>query len=199
MYCSQDDKNNRHRRTIRQASESDPLLMNIGTGIVRSRRTSRSPVQVQHNTISNIAETERPMIASLRNEDDGFDAEHDGYESIEEATVRSQQLSASDDEDPFTTRLFKNSSEKRKTCGVSGDKDDNDGSGSHRSLNSNTNAAAGGGVSTSAIQTQGSLGSGSEQPPLLEIPEEIYAVRKAALQVLKPLNKTWVSYESLRF
>ena len=34
-----------------------------------------------------------------------------------------------------------------------------------------------------------SVGSGgSEQPPLLEIPEEIYAVRKAALQVLKPLN-----------
>jgi hypothetical protein len=32
----------------------------------------------------------------------------------------------------------------------------------------------------------------SEQPPLLEIPEEVYAVRKAALQVLKPLNKTWV-------
>jgi hypothetical protein len=31
-----------------------------------------------------------------------------------------------------------------------------------------------------------------EAPPLLEIPEEIYAVRKAALQVLKPLNKTWV-------
>jgi hypothetical protein len=28
----------------------------------------------------------------------------------------------------------------------------------------------------------------------LEIPEEIYAVRKAALQVLKPLNKTWVRY-----
>ena len=33
-----------------------------------------------------------------------------------------------------------------------------------------------------------------ETPPLLEIPEEIYAVRKAALQVLKPLNKTWVCY-----
>ena len=28
--------------------------------------------------------------------------------------------------------------------------------------------------------------------PLLEIPEEIYAVRKAALTVLKPLTKTWV-------
>jgi hypothetical protein len=33
----------------------------------------------------------------------------------------------------------------------------------------------------------------SIHPPLLEIPEEIYAVRKAALQVLKPLTKTWVS------
>lgn len=33
-----------------------------------------------------------------------------------------------------------------------------------------------------------------ETPPLLEIPEEIYAVRKAALKVLKPLNNTWVSF-----
>lgn len=29
--------------------------------------------------------------------------------------------------------------------------------------------------------------------PLLEIPEEIYRVRRAALQVLKPLTRTWVS------
>lgn len=36
-----------------------------------------------------------------------------------------------------------------------------------------------------------SVGS-SSQAPLLEIPEEIYAVRKSALQVLKPLTKTWV-------
>jgi hypothetical protein len=33
----------------------------------------------------------------------------------------------------------------------------------------------------------------NSQPPLLEIPEEIYAVRKAALKVLKPMMKTWVS------
>lgn len=40
----------------------------------------------------------------------------------------------------------------------------------------------------------GSRSEGSaSQPPLLEIPEEIYAVRKAALKVLKPLTKTWVS------
>ena len=37
--------------------------------------------------------------------------------------------------------------------------------------------------------TQGS----GEHPPLLEIPEEIYIVRKSALSVLKPLTKTWVS------
>ena len=37
-------------------------------------------------------------------------------------------------------------------------------------------------------------GSGSgEHPPLLEIPEEIYSVRKSALTVLKPLTRTWVS------
>jgi hypothetical protein len=31
------------------------------------------------------------------------------------------------------------------------------------------------------------------EPPLLEIPEEVYAVRKAALQVMKPLIGSWVS------
>jgi hypothetical protein len=36
-------------------------------------------------------------------------------------------------------------------------------------------------------------GGNGDHPPLLEIPEEIYGVRKAALQVLKPLTKTWVS------
>ena len=34
---------------------------------------------------------------------------------------------------------------------------------------------------------------GGVHPPLLEIPEEVYAVRKAALQVLKPLTSSWVS------
>ena len=34
----------------------------------------------------------------------------------------------------------------------------------------------------------------NSQPPLLEIPEETYAVRKAALRVMKPLTKTWVGW-----
>jgi len=33
---------------------------------------------------------------------------------------------------------------------------------------------------------------GGGHPPLLEIPEEVYAVRKAALQVLKPLISSWL-------
>jgi hypothetical protein len=37
------------------------------------------------------------------------------------------------------------------------------------------------------------IGSGVDHPPLLEIPEEVYGVRKAALQMLKPLTRTWVS------
>lgn len=36
------------------------------------------------------------------------------------------------------------------------------------------------------------VGEGQGNPPLLEIPEEIYRVRRAALQVLKPLTRTWV-------
>lgn len=38
-----------------------------------------------------------------------------------------------------------------------------------------------------------SLATNTTRAALLEIPEEIYALRKAALQVLKPLTKTWVS------
>jgi hypothetical protein len=47
------------------------------------------------------------------------------------------------------------------------------------------------GTTTPIIMGGGS--SGFDHPPLLEIPEEIYGVRKAALQVLKPLTRTWVS------
>jgi hypothetical protein len=43
-------------------------------------------------------------------------------------------------------------------------------------------------------ETGASAGEGSGNgSPLLEIPEEIYRVRRAALQVLKPLVRTWVS------
>jgi len=49
----------------------------------------------------------------------------------------------------------------------------------------------GGGGGGGGSQDDGSQYSQTPSP-ILEIPEEIYTVRKAALQVLKPLTKTWV-------
>ena len=46
-------------------------------------------------------------------------------------------------------------------------------------------------------QAPETVGDGSgNSTQLLEIPEEIYRVRRAALQVLKPLTRTWVRYYS---
>jgi hypothetical protein len=46
---------------------------------------------------------------------------------------------------------------------------------------------------TLSRQTASSYQSSSHvASPILEIPEEVYQVRKSALQVLKPLTKTWV-------
>lgn len=42
------------------------------------------------------------------------------------------------------------------------------------------------------IDSDQELSHSETHPPLLEIPEEVYAVRKSALQVLKPLTRTWV-------
>ena len=47
-------------------------------------------------------------------------------------------------------------------------------------------------VEKAARDATGVAAGSTDSPPLLEIPEEIYAVRKAALQVLKPLTRTWV-------
>ena len=47
-------------------------------------------------------------------------------------------------------------------------------------------------VEKAARDATGVAAGSADSPPLLEIPEEIYAVRKAALQVLKPLTRTWV-------
>lgn len=42
------------------------------------------------------------------------------------------------------------------------------------------------------VDSDQDLSHSETHPPLLEIPEEVYAVRKSALQVLKPLTRTWV-------
>ena len=88
---------------------------------------------------------------------------HDVYESIDEEQVP-QREQPQDNEDQQQPYLYPPTS---------------------------TNSAIASIRARSTMEDSDSAGGGS-QPPLLEIPEEIYAVRKAALQVYKPLTKTWV-------
>jgi len=64
--------------------------------------------------------------------------------------------------------------------------------------NSRASATSGNSRSIHAVRrnyiAEGPLG-GGDHPPLLEIPEEIFGVRTAALKVLKPLTRTWVSLQ----
>lgn len=44
----------------------------------------------------------------------------------------------------------------------------------------------------SPTESGGGSSDDKDNPPLLEVPEHVYAVRTGALSVLKPLTKTWV-------
>ena len=65
------------------------------------------------------------------------------------------------------------------------------------SAGSYQNSTGGGSRSVHSLRRShimsGTAGEGATNSPLLEIPEEIYRVRRDALQVLKPLTRTWVS------
>jgi hypothetical protein len=213
------DKSNRAYKKNDQAAparEGDPLLQgnaltiasddNQGIlrnlseatqGFVRARRGSKSPVDSQTNQHFSVAQQiqpppqsqqldpDTPMIRVKSGDMNNNSDEHDGYEAVEDATVnsRSQHSAAMDNNDAASQSSTHAYSQQ---------------SGSSRSSRSSR-------ASERAPRNQGgtyreapaiddrSVGSSGELPPLLEIPEEIYAVRKAALQVLKPLTKTWVS------
>jgi hypothetical protein len=173
--------------------ENQGILRNLSEasrGFIRARKSSKSPVQIQPNQHfstqqqQHCKESDPPMqrVTSGDMESD----EHDGYEAVEDAAVNSSQSqhSAMDDAGSQSTHLYSqhsNSASSRPSVPTQG--------------------GGGGGGSTYREAPSGddySLGSGGEQPPLMEIPEEIYAVRKAALQVLKPLTKTWVSRSEAR-
>jgi hypothetical protein len=206
---SSDKSNRAYKKNDEEAStrESDPLLQgnaqttsnsdsdNQGLvrnlseatrGFVRARRGSKSPVDSQSNPHFSAAQhqpldpnTPIPMIR-VKSGDMVNSDEHDGYEAVEDATVnsRSQHSAAMDDNGSQSTHLYSQQS------------------GSSRSSRSSRGASApaqGGTYREAPAIDDRSVGSSGELPPLLEIPEEIYAVRKAALQVLKPLTKTWVS------
>jgi len=71
--------------------------------------------------------------------------------------------------------------------------------GANSSLGDSADSSSGSGRYVSGSRSVQSLrrkynSESGEDPPLLEIPEQIYAVRQGALKVLKPLTKTWVSH-----
>jgi hypothetical protein len=167
------------------ATESDPLLRgaalaseqglgnrNIAQGTIRARRSSRSPIE-RNNQQYFANNSERQMLRGSTPTSAGSrDSAIDGYEAIEEATIHSRQSTPVDEGTQVSAAHSQHSS----------------------SVNSRSISQAQSGPYRPVSQgdSNRSVGS-SSQPPLLEIPEEIYAVRKSALQVLKPLTKTWVS------
>jgi hypothetical protein len=190
-----------------------------------SRRSSKSPVQQQSNQLHFSAAQPQQQQQSDTNNPENSDipmkrvtsgdmeahphynsdaGEHDGYEAVEDATVHSRsQHSAAMEADGASSQSQNSSTHlySQQSGGSSRSSRSSRGGGSasgHEHAAHNTPGGGGGTYREAASVDDRSLGSG-ELPPLLEIPEEIYAVRKAALQVLKPLTKTWVSFRSQMF
>jgi hypothetical protein len=197
------DKSNRaYKKNDEEAStlESDPLLQgnaqttssgdNQGIlrnlseatrGFIRARRSSKSPVDSQSNQHFSAQHQPDPDLPMIRVKSGDMNSdEHDGYEAVEDATVNSRsQHSAMDDGASQSTHLYSQQSGSSRS-----------------SRSSRASAPPQGGTYREAPSVDDRSHGSGELPPLLEIPEEIYAVRKAALQVLKPLTKTWVSCRS---
>jgi hypothetical protein len=198
------------------SKETDPLLPSgrnsSSTSLVR-RFSNKSPTQHSSQSPTLISpfgmkrdihnnSNRSSMIANTRlldhdTNDNNTSADHDGYESIEDISLPSQQLSSANNSvDPYCTTNPTESfiTAKSSTVGVPVllEAVGNEGVGNNPSANGSVNTSESKRVRMPP-DTRSVGSADSEQPPLLEIPEEVYAVRKAALQVLKPLNKTWVS------
>jgi len=188
------DASQKKNEGLSPATETDPLLIG-GTGGrngnrpeellpgssgstnhpgIRARRTSsRSPITTTATVTNNNPQFtfQSPM---LRNNANGQrDVALDGYEAIEDATIQSRASQAPADE-TFMPQI--SSTPSQQTSSSSATPQPPPSVPLYRTVSQSDNRSI----------------SSASQPPLLEIPEEIYAVRKSALQVLKPLTKTWV-------
>lgn len=163
-----------------EVTEADPLLApNPGaraiqtsfSGTFRARRSSRSP-----NTAN------FPMDSSQSSRQQGLGDVHgnprspDGYTAYKEDASRTSSASYAGESSTAST----------KPQGVA-----------HSSLQQSDAATPDrqerkAGIYRPNPITETPQQRGGGHPPLLEIPEEVYAVRKAALQVLKPLTSSWV-------
>lgn len=146
------------------ARETDPLLR---------QANSWGSVRSRRGTSTSPIDQQH-FKGMMSNQDDG--ANHSGYESIDDNTSLEQasRRTVRDEES-----LLYGPPDSASSLPPHPD------SGSQRgSSNFSGIQASQSGVSMSSTSHQ----------PVLEIPEEVYAVRKAALTVLKPLTRTWVSF-----
>jgi len=199
----------------------------LSAGFIRARRSSKSPVvapAVPHQSRnlhftnnSNInSNTNTAMIrvrsgqgetsamnsnsnaTSTSNTATHATATANGYEPVDDATFSSQRSNTANNSSSSNSNNNSDTASQNSNRQYSQHLAD----GQQQQQQQQQRSSRQGGSYSRGSQQQddrsvGSTASGSEQPPLLEIPEEIYAVRKAALQVLKPLTKTWVRSNAL--
>jgi hypothetical protein len=147
------------------ARETDPLLRNANSG--GSVRSRRG---------TSTSPIDQQHFKVMMSQDDVI-SNHNGYESLDDGTrfAQSPRQTTRDEE----SLLYNTAA---STSSIPPQQD----SASQRY-----------GSNFSGIQISGSgmSSSTSSHQPVLEIPEEVYTVRKAALTVLKPLTRTWVRYD----
>jgi len=165
----------------REATENDPLIPSHRGGpsagthhsgsILRARRSSRSP-----NTLENSMDT-----TQQQGHDDRFGTYRatDAYANLEDDSNRSSMTYTGASAATNPPSSSQNSNQSRSETATP-----------EHSLHQNRSDRF-------ILPIQHSLQAPSRRhtevhPPLLEIPEEVYAVRKAALQVLKPLTSSWL-------
>lgn len=163
--------------TATAASETDPLLQASASsftrrrnhteshgGYIRARRSSRSPTVPLNQHFGSLNNQQQEQMNTTREADQPENDIQHGYNIIQDDS-RSGNVSMGDSS-RFSTGSIQNSTGSRSNTSIR-----------RQYL---------------ADKRERETTSG-DHPPLLEIPEEIYGVRTAALQVLKPLTKTWVS------
>ena len=149
----------------RSNSSIDGHNNNNSGASIRVRRSSKSPIPSLTNQHFSQHKS-GAMVQTLRS--DASNSEHDGYEPIEEANNALQQHRALQSSIGHQSGLSTN----------------------RPNIPAHSTAQAGSFRPQSPTDNRFIEG---PQPSMLEVPEETYAVRRAALQVLKPLTKTWVS------
>jgi len=169
------------------AQETDPLIrreaaasssssyiqssrLNNNQHLRERRSTSRSPITTMNPTTTT---TSSSSSSAAKNTNNNNNEPTSSYTRIQDdgSSHRSGNMSLEDN------------------SGESSSYQNSTGSVANRSLHSLRRSYL---VEKAAREAAIGGGGSMDHPPLLEIPEEIYGVRKAALQVLKPLTRTWL-------